>query len=290
MSNSNDIFQQAQNGSVAAIIQLLNERLSEVGVRTRAVFDAGILQLLCEAATPEQLQQSELVPLLRQILEDISPLNIRRVNINSRIVREQQLLWLDEITRDPQGQLLWSEEIKLKKKNIIQIWLENNKKQKRPETFPSRSVPRNVREKQLFWRGILLGGLGLFAIIWGGQWAYQRWLNNSEAKNNQKSLTTPSISPTVPEKKTPVVKSPTVKKTNDDPFAEAVRLAEKTANMGKVAKTKAEWLEIAAKWQKASDLMAKVPKTNQSYKIAQNRRDLYRKFSENAQKEVQRLR
>jgi hypothetical protein len=47
-----DIAQQARQGSVAAIIQTLNEQLVDVGIRTRAVLADGILQLLCEAAIP----------------------------------------------------------------------------------------------------------------------------------------------------------------------------------------------------------------------------------------------
>lgn len=41
----NDIAWQAHQGSVAAIIQLLNENLAHLGVRTRAVFSNGVLQL-----------------------------------------------------------------------------------------------------------------------------------------------------------------------------------------------------------------------------------------------------
>ena len=42
----NDIAWQAHQGSVAAIIQVLNERLVMYSVRTRAVFVNGVLQLL----------------------------------------------------------------------------------------------------------------------------------------------------------------------------------------------------------------------------------------------------
>jgi alpha-D-ribose 1-methylphosphonate 5-triphosphate synthase subunit PhnL len=93
-----DIARQARQGSVAAIIQILNDRLAEIGVRTRAVFADGVLQLLCEAATADLLEQSSLVDRLTQILEQLSPQNIRRVQINSRLVREHQLLWLEEIS------------------------------------------------------------------------------------------------------------------------------------------------------------------------------------------------
>ncbi|MCA1992595.1 MAG: hypothetical protein LDL41_11270, partial [Coleofasciculus sp. S288] len=74
-----DIAQQARQGSVAAIIQTLNERLTGLGVRTRAVLADGVLQLLCEAAREDQLKQSILVEKIQQILEGIAPRNIRRV-------------------------------------------------------------------------------------------------------------------------------------------------------------------------------------------------------------------
>ena len=113
-----DIAKQAREGSVAAIVQTLNEKLASSGVRTRAVFADGALQLLCEAASPQQLEQSRLVAQVRQILEGIGPRNIRRVTINSRIVRAQQLLWLEELRRDPDHHLLWSEAICLAKPTI----------------------------------------------------------------------------------------------------------------------------------------------------------------------------
>lgn len=100
-STIDDIDLQARQGSVAAIIQLLNEHFASAGIRTRAVQDNGVLQLLVEAPTVEQLPQSAVVEDVRQVLESISPKGITKVNINSRIVQEQQLLWLDEIKRTP---------------------------------------------------------------------------------------------------------------------------------------------------------------------------------------------
>ncbi|MFM7367544.1 MAG: hypothetical protein ACKO2Z_07050, partial [Sphaerospermopsis kisseleviana] len=116
----NDIAWQAHQGSVAATIQVLNERLVMSGVRTRAIFADGVLQILCEAATVEQLEQSTLVANIQQILESIAPRNIRKVKINSRIVREEQLLWLEEINRNSENQLLWSQEITLSQPSLFQ--------------------------------------------------------------------------------------------------------------------------------------------------------------------------
>ncbi|NEP61619.1 MAG: hypothetical protein F6K31_32485, partial [Symploca sp. SIO2G7] len=78
LTDINDVFGQAQDGSVAAIIQILNERLADNGIRTRAVFADNILQLLCEAPTEEQLEKSMVVANIRKILEDIGPRRIRR--------------------------------------------------------------------------------------------------------------------------------------------------------------------------------------------------------------------
>ncbi|MBD3560336.1 hypothetical protein H6S82_15955, partial [Planktothrix sp. FACHB-1355] len=88
---TDQIAKQARSGSVAAIIQLMNEKLASNGVRTRAIRENGVLQMLCEAESPEQLERSTLVPQIREILQNIGPRNIRRVRINCRIVREQQL-------------------------------------------------------------------------------------------------------------------------------------------------------------------------------------------------------
>ncbi|HEY9644444.1 MAG TPA: hypothetical protein V6C57_28370, partial [Coleofasciculaceae cyanobacterium] len=152
-----DIARQARQGSVSAIIQVLNEKLAGSGIRTRAMFVQGILQLLCEAAKPEQLEQPLVVPQVQQILESLQPRNIRRVNINSRIVREQQLLWLDEIHRDPENQLLWSKEILLKRTHpfhrLLQDWKDNSQDTGGAD-LPKAHPKRLAREKQVFWRGL----------------------------------------------------------------------------------------------------------------------------------------
>lgn len=166
-----DIARQARQGSVAAVIQILNEKLADSGIRTRAIFEQGILQLLCEAPKPEQLDRPQLVLQVQQILESLQPRNIRRVNINSRIVREQQLLWLDEIHRDPEGQLLWSEEITLTQPNFFQRLVQDRKDDKNApkSSAPKGSPLRLAREKRVFWRGLLGGAsLSLFCCWWAG--------------------------------------------------------------------------------------------------------------------------
>ncbi|MFM7426140.1 MAG: hypothetical protein ACKO7W_14300 [Elainella sp.] len=277
----NDIARQARQGSVSAIIQVLNDKLADSGVRTRAMFDQGVLQLLCEAALPSQLEQPVLVPQVKRILESLQPRNIRRVNINSRIVREQQLLWLEEINRDRENQLLWSEEITLDKPSLFQRLAQNRQDSKADPTrtnLPQVSR-RSLREKKVFWRGLLGGAsLSLFLLLLGG--ALYKWLG-------PKSAETAATSPA------PAANSPTAASVPPagaaDPVAEAVRLAEKTVAAGQTAQTSAEWLEVASRWQRASDLMGQIPAADPRYPTAQDRVQVYRQNSEAALQKAQQV-
>ncbi|MBD2539094.1 hypothetical protein [Coleofasciculus sp. FACHB-SPT36] len=290
-----DIAKQARQGSVAAIIQILNDKLAEAGVRTRAIFADGVLQLLCEAATPDQLEQSSLVQRIRQILESISPRNIRRVNINSRIVREQQLLWLEEIHRDPESQLLWAEEITLAKPNVFRRLGEDFKGRKPAKKsqppFPQPSS-RFVREKRQFWRGIV-GGASLSLLLLLVGWALYDWLGPFTITRTPASApNSPPTATTAPATSSAPVASSTQTTAlpSSDPFADAVRLAEQTSIAGRNAQTSAQWLDLAAKWQQASDLMAAVPPSDSRYGTAQDRVESYRKKSEIAQQEAKKRR
>lgn len=276
-----DIARQARQGSVSAIIQVLNDKLSDSGVRTRAMFDQGVLQLLCEAVEPSQLEQPILVPQVRQILESLQPRNVRRVNINSRIVREQQLLWLEEIHRDP-SKLLWSEEITLAKPSLFQR-LAQDRQDTRSDpnrtNFPTAS-PRILREKKVFWRGLLGGAsLSLFLLLLG--WALYSWLN---PQVNQPATQTANQAGTSETSSQPAA-SPVADAA--DPFAEAVRLAERTVIAGQAAQTSADWLELASRWQRASDLMSQVPSEDPRYPTAQDRVQLYQQNSASALEKAQ---
>ncbi len=273
-STVNDIAKQANQGSVAAIIQVLNEKLADSGIRTRAIFADGVLQILCEAAMAEQLEPSELIGQIRHTLEAIAPRNIRRVNINSRLVREQQLLWLDEISRDPENQLLWSQEITLSKPNILRHilseWQQNAALQK--TSLPTRSAGRQ-RERHQFWRGLVGGASASLLLLLGGSALYS-WL----ASKPQAMAPSTSPLPTSPEP--PPIQSPSTQAgsaTKQDDFAIAVRLAQQASQEGLTAQSQAQWLDLAARWQRASDLMASVSSGDERYKTAQDRVLTYRR-------------
>jgi hypothetical protein len=289
MNPANDIRKQAHQGSVTAIIQVLNQDLADLGVRTRAVFDGGVLQLLCEADTPSQLSPDTLPDRVKVILESLAPRGVRRVNVNSRIVREQQLLWLDEINRDP-DKLLWSKEVNLARPNFVKTILEDLQ-----ETFtPSPEAigglsPRQAREKRQFWRGIL-GGVGATIVLLGGGLViYQLFQgnsnstasNSSSANSNtstpDKPNSAPSSEPEAPQKPS-ATQPPTTAATaaNGDSFGAAVRLAEEAAAAGTKAQAPEDWKSIAEKWGKASDLMGQVPPGDKNYTTAQDRTTRYK--------------
>lgn len=274
-----EITRQARQGSMAALIQLLNEQLADAGVRTRAMFSEGILQLLCEAETVEQLEQSQLVQRVRSIIEDISPRNFRRVNINARIAREQQLLWLEEISRDPESQLLWSEEVMLTPPSFIKQ-LRQQIQERQPLSKKQQQLqkvrPRPQSPQSSYQRG-LLGGILLSAICLGGIWAFYNWRSLLPASEPVETAEPPAPSPVTP---SPSPRPPAP----PDPFVEAVRLAEQGAIAGQTAQTAAAWLNLAAQWQKASDLMKSVPQNDPRYATAQDRAARYRQNSQMAQK------
>ncbi|MFN6464219.1 MAG: hypothetical protein RMZ41_020720 [Nostoc sp. DedVER02] len=291
----NDIGWQAQQGSVAAIIQLLNEKLAKSGVRTRAIFSDGVLQLLCEAARIEQLEQSALVEQIQQILESIAPRHIRRVNINSRIVREQQLLWLKEIDSDRDNQLLWSQEIALIQPNVIKQLIQDLTEAQAElgkPSFPKPQVSRplvliNKEKHQSKPKKKILAAVGLCSLL------LLSWVVYAQLGNKLKNLIQPETSKSsttnTNDNKAPIpsrIPNNTFDEQSNDPFATSVRIANLASTSGKTATTSTQWLEIAAKWQRASDLMSTVPQKHSRYQEAKIRTQLYKKYSEAAQKEA----
>ncbi|MEG3991060.1 hypothetical protein QUA13_28700 [Microcoleus sp. S28C3] len=283
-----DIARQAREGSVAAIIQILNDKLAQVSVRARAVFAEGVLQLLCEAATPQLLEQSSLVDRVQEILEGISPHNIRRVNINSRLVREHQLLWLEEISRDSENQLLWSQEIKLRKPNLFKrLAAAHHERQAlaSKRALPRMAVPRSMQEPRQFQRGIV-GGISLTVLLLGAAAAIYKGLNSQALNSTQAN--SQAVATAAPSEAKAVLKiSKETANSGVDSFAQAVRVASQAATDSKTAQSREDWLVVAAKWQQASDLMAAVPSKHPRHTTALNRTALYRQNSDKAQQEAQ---
>ena len=276
-STIDDIDLQARQGSVAAIIQLLNEHFADAGIRTRAVQDNGVLQLLVEAATAEQLPQATVVDEVKTVLESISPKGITRVNINSRIVQEQQLLWLDEIKRDPENSRLWAEPVILKRPNpLVRLWQDARTPRQRAPYLDDVPTKKSSASQSAFWRG-LIGGASLALLLLLVGWATKDWLRAGFSNGSQ------------PTAQTPPAADPPAIPPDQDPFVLAVRIAQQSVEDGKSAATAAAWLDLAVRWQRASDLMAEVSPEDERYPIAQDRMVTYANNKTLALEEAERI-
>ena len=306
---ASETFGQARQGSVAAIIQVLNEQLAGAGIRTRAVVADGMLQILCEAASAEQLEQKTVVSRVRSVLENISPSRIRKVKINSRIVKEEQLLWLEEINRDPENALLWSEVIVLNQPLFFQRWMRDR------NLKPAGPLIKDVTEpnpSDASFSSKVIGGLGLAALLIGAIWLFRDDLGfgtpndaviADEPGANQPSGETRAIDgvnqdPTDQTANTTPTTRPDASINSsasgtggaaggnsgsaEDAFAEAVRIAGRAAEDGLTASSSAEWLELASRWQRASDLMGEIPEGSARYEVAQDRVAAYEANSQAA--------
>ena len=277
-TSSQTIIAQAKAGSIAAIIQLLNESLSHLKVRTRAVLEKRSLLLLCEAESEEALDAGVIVPHVRQVLEAISPQKIRRVHFFSRLTREQQMLWTTEIARSTQ--VLWSEEIVLQRPSFLKQLQDQLKFKDQPVVPSVKDLPRRLTSPshgRPVWPALI--GLGLLGLaLLGGITIAVRRLPTLLASFKSPTEPTPAEVATIAAPSpTPETLPPTA-----DPFVEAVRIAEQASLDGKAATTRSEWLALAARWQEASDLMAEVAAEDDRYQTAQDRVVAYRKNSEAA--------
>lgn len=294
---SRKVITQAEQGSITAILQLLNESLMGQGVRTRAVLEGRVLHLLCEAPTAQALEAEVVIPSVQQILETISPPNFHTVQIYSRPRQEHQSLWLQEIRQGTNPNLLWSQRITLKQPHLLQRWVRQwqHQQQQRSTIDLQQDWPsgdRRRKRRQLIQWGSLALGLGslVLGLGLGVRWVWVQLAPDPEvtevtgapqdAANPVPPVPSPDPSPAPTP--TPVVEQP-------DPFVQAVRLAEQSVAAGKEASSRGDWLTLASQWQQASDWMAAVPESDPRYTTAQDRVRMYRQNSEAALAEADRV-
>lgn len=283
-SDNGTVTIQAKAGSIAAIIQLLNESLAHLKVRTRALLEGRKLLLLCESEQEDNLDAESLVPHVRQILEAISPPNIRRVCFFSRLVREEQLLWTKELADARNPHILWSEEIVLKRPNPLKVlgnsWQKQRGRNDRLDLL--QDVPRRPSQARPVWPDLLLwgsGGLGILMIL--GLFGLRGWhllRPDPDLPEPDEATSTNLVNPPTE----PLDQAAPIVPDSADPFAQAVRIAESAALDGKAAVSRTNWLDLAYRWQQASDLMGQVPPEDDRYGVAQDRVEAYRRNSEAA--------
>jgi len=214
--------------------------------------------------------------------------------------------------------VLWSEEIRLSRANPLQRLSQDWKKPESIKPLPKANSSLTLREKRQFQRGIWGGAVLCLLLLVVGGLLYNRLglelLNPlqtsaigereateagsatevdgateadgatsnpngalADASTDSPTSTQPSSEPS----------DSTAVAAQEDPFAQAVRLAEQAAADGQAAQSSADWLDLATRWQRASDLMAEVPAADGRYKTAQDRMKVYRLNSEAALQQAQ---
>jgi hypothetical protein len=113
-----------------------------------------------------------------------------------------------------------------------------------------------------------------------GGWAFYSW--QGAAKPTAVTSSSSSQVATTPTQTTPANPNAEPSPKPQDSFLIAVRIAEQASKEGLTAQSPAQWLELAARWQRASDLMANVPSGDSRYITAQDRVVTYRKNKERA--------
>lgn len=91
-----DITWQARQGKVAAILQILRQEFTEMGLQVRAVLQNGVLHLLCEIDAKEPPEREVLLPRIQSIFTSLTPDLIRQIRIYGRAAQDQPLVWFGE--------------------------------------------------------------------------------------------------------------------------------------------------------------------------------------------------
>jgi succinoglycan biosynthesis transport protein ExoP len=129
------------------------------------------------------------------------------------------------------------------------------------------------------WMWTLIGIIVTFSFGVAGWMAYGRL--SGQTPSSVLSEDRPSTSQTSENL------MPSIAPVVDDPFAEAVRIAQEASSEGPEAQTAEDWYFLAVQWKQASDLMGLVPPDDSRYDMAQDRMRIYRQNSEYAYEQIE---
>ncbi|MEO1185278.1 MAG: hypothetical protein AAFX46_11505, partial [Cyanobacteria bacterium J06636_27] len=189
-------------------------------------------------------------------------------------------------------------------KRIIRDFQENKKESQKlqlPQPQSSRHllISNKTKPRKSFLGG-MMNALGLCVLLLSAGWLTYYFLSGKiknsietatlkyEVPNESNIKSSKPADITKNQLKTPVVNNSqaTSKNLEDDIFYTAVRIANQAVEDRKTANTSEKWLDVAEKWQYASDLMAEVPSTHSRFKEAQSRIQLYKEYSDLAKEKA----
>ncbi|MEG4321447.1 MULTISPECIES: hypothetical protein [unclassified Microcoleus] len=247
----------AKQGNPQAIASWLNSKLQSEGITASANLDGDCLDVILEG---EQVPiEDTLVDFVRNELTDLQPNSIRKVKVEGRESSEIAAAWSQELSLESGI---------LEPQNFAGESVPNlaiaNMGEDRPETESTnmeeeKSPELAAFEKRLRSTFIVVGlvtGILAIAVV-----AFVSKMLNEPPATAQKNPDETANVATVP-----------------DTFREAVNSALKAAELGRSAKTKADWTLVADRWQEAVSLMRRVPISSANHELAQTKVIEYQKY------------
>lgn len=138
---------------------------------------------------------------------------------------------------------------------------------------------------------LVLGGVGIGSLLLLGWLVKEKLISNPQDQQSTSSVEAPALASTQGDSlslaQTSSIASSSEAVQSQNPFADAVRIAEAAAAIGPVAETSEQWSDLAKEWQQASELMGMVTPDHPRYAIAQDREITYRENSRYAQNKAE---
>ncbi|MEG3919644.1 MULTISPECIES: hypothetical protein [unclassified Microcoleus] len=249
----------AKQGNLAtAIASWLNSQLQSEGITASANLDGDCLDVILEA---EQVPiENTLVDFVRTELTNLQPDSIRKVKVEGRESGQIAAAWsqefsLDNSTFEPQsfvGSVPNTAVVNMDDRTDM----ENNIEEEKPSEL---AAFENRLRSTFIVVGLVTGMLAIAVVAFVGKILNQPAATAGNNPDETANLATaPDAAP--------------------DTFREAVNSALKAAELGRSAKTKADWTTVIDRWQEAVSLMRRVPVSSPNHQLAQSKVIEYQKY------------
>ncbi|MEG4027617.1 MULTISPECIES: hypothetical protein [unclassified Microcoleus] len=249
----------AKQGNPQAIASWLNSQLQSEGITASANLDGDCLDVIFEA---EQVPKEDtLVDFFRTELTNLQPDSIRKVKVEGRESGQIAAAWsqefsLENSTFEPQSFAGESVQNTAVANMDDRTEMENNFEEEKP---PELAAFENRLRSTFIVVGLVTGMLAIAVAAFVGKILNEPTATAGNNPDETANLATaPDAAP--------------------DTFREAVNSALKAAELGRSAKTKADWTTVIDRWQEAVSLMRRVPVSSPNHQLAQSKVIEYQKY------------
>ncbi|MBE9187088.1 hypothetical protein IQ270_21120 [Microcoleus sp. LEGE 07076] len=247
----------AKQGNPQAIASWLNSELQSEGIAASAHLDGDCLNVILEAE--EVPIEHILVDFVRSQLTDLHPDSISKVKVEGRGSGEIVPAWIQEFSLDnstlEQDSVAGESVPDTAVANVDYDRAEDTQSNIEEEKSPELAAFEQRLRSTFIVVGLVTGMLAIAVAAFVG-----KILNQPPATAGNNPDETANLA-TIP-----------------DNFRDAVNSALKAAELGRVAKTKDDWMTVADRWQEAVSLMRRVPVSSSNHQLAQSKAIEYQKY------------